>query len=214
MTELPTLYKVIIPDGSPCHGGNPSFRWPLPVMQEDGSFEPGAWAEVDGEIVICERGLHLTSEPARWWLPDAQCYVAEYAADEQPLHEGGDKYCGSRARLLRPSNWAEVAVWSEGEHEITNGYCRARGSAHVVAGNSAHVVARDSAHVVAWDSAYVVARGSAHVVAWGSAHVVSTQRHSEFAIVALHQMAAHIDRRQGKLIMRSARQEHEMEVEE
>jgi hypothetical protein len=169
MTDTTTtqgpVYKVISADGQSCHGG--TATWQLP-----NGDEPGAWMPpIAGRLVMCERGYHLTREPARWWMEGAQVYEAE--ARGAIVDDGGEKLATREARLLRPVAWAEVGVYAEGRHVVQRGYARASGSAHVEAWESAHVEAWGSAHVVAWGSAHVEAWESAHVEAWGSAHVVA-----------------------------------------
>jgi hypothetical protein len=59
--------------------------------------------------------------------------------------------------------------------------------------------------VTATGSATVRATGSATVRATGSASVISSPYHSNSAVVALEDMAAHIDRRAGKVVLRKAK---------
>ena len=88
MSETIRLYKVVTAEGKPCHGGSQDFTWPLPTQQADGSYEPGEWTAVTGTLSLCARGLHLTSEPAQWWMDSAVCFEAEY--DGECVYEGGD----------------------------------------------------------------------------------------------------------------------------
>jgi hypothetical protein len=80
----------------------------------------------------------------------------------------------------------------------------ASGSASVEAFGSASVKASGSASVKAFGSASVEASGSASVEAFDSATVISDYYHSPAAEVVLTQMAAHVDRRGGKLAFRRA----------
>ena len=86
------LFKVLSADGKPLHGG--TGDWPLPK-----GGKPGKWYAVDGKLACCERGLHLTSDPLRWWRSKARLFVAE----AEPLElagDGSDKAAFRRARLL------------------------------------------------------------------------------------------------------------------
>jgi hypothetical protein len=100
MSDL--LYKITASNGSPVHGGR--GVWPLPT--EDG---PGAWWEVDGELVLCKHGLHLcrVTDVSRWVVVNAVVWQAEadgeIAADE-------DKVVARRARLVRRVGALTTAV--------------------------------------------------------------------------------------------------------
>ena len=86
------LFKILGDDCKPCHGG--TGEWPLPV-----DSQPGEWLEVDGDIQVCSRGLHLVSDPLIWWQRKSRLFVAE--AD--PVGASFDstiKAAFGRARLL------------------------------------------------------------------------------------------------------------------
>jgi len=158
------LYKVTAPNGEPIHGGN--GNWPLPT---DGA--PGAWLEVEGEIKKCQRGLHLTSEPARWWKPG--CRVWEVEADGLVGElDSGRKIVCRRARLTRElvtaSDLAAVHVYTEGEHRVSGEtFALALGSSRVEAWESSSVVAWGSSSVVAWESSSVEAiQDDVTVISW------------------------------------------------
>jgi hypothetical protein len=99
------LFKLLNEDGSPAHGG--SGRWPLPAKLPDGSYSPGEWLEVEGDIVPCYNGLHLCrfKNVLDWSAPCM--YVAEFAPGAEVIDEG-DKLVGRKARLLYP-----VEAWNE-----------------------------------------------------------------------------------------------------
>ena len=140
------LYKTLR-DGKSWHGGE--HTWSLPTQGADGEWTPGEWTpRVAPEV--CEKGWHLTTEPARWWSADAgvACYLAEH--DGAVSGNGGDKVSCERVRLLRPlteDELAAVGIYTRGEHAVSGGI------------------------VWAWGSATVRARGPATVWAWGSARV-------------------------------------------
>ena len=102
------FYKVLI-DGKSCHGGY--MEWSLPV---DG--KSGEQHQTDGEISICNRGLHLTSDPARWWRPGCKVYLAEPGPISGSLD---DKIVSCSARLLKELTDAELSelkIFTSGTH--------------------------------------------------------------------------------------------------
>ena len=162
------LYKTLIA-GQSIHGG--TLQWSLP---RDG--QPGKWHKVYGELSLCNRGLHLTDDPAQWWKPGCVVFLAEGdgivgTCDDKPDR----KIVCRRARLLREATPAELTalcIYSGGEHMGEPGKISiASGSATVRAYGSATVRAYDYATVEASGSATVRAYGSATVEASGSATV-------------------------------------------
>jgi hypothetical protein len=226
------LFKVLR-DGVSCHGG--AMRWPLPERAADGSWTPGAWVEVRGALVLCENGLHLTSTPCDWYVGGSALYLAEYDgeiiddgsnkvcvrrarlvsvahwSDHGVHHEGEHVITQGRVTAYGSASvtaYDSASVTAYGSASVT-----ASGSASVTASGSASVTAYDSASVTAYDSASVTASGSASVRAYdsasvtasGSATLISTSWHSDSAQIALSQLAAHVDRRGGTLVLRSAK---------
>ena len=170
------LYKVLV-GGKSCHGGD--MEWSLPVQQPDGSWTPGAWHEVEGEIAMCSRGLHLTWEPIRWAKEgidvhevEAECVVGPEGDDD------GCKVVARRCRLTRrlvdTAELAALYILLAGQHEVREGCWVAYGSATVRASGSATVRASGSATVRAYGSATVRAYGSATVRAYVSATVTAS----------------------------------------
>ena len=185
---MPPLYKVTGPEGRSCHGG--ALQWPLPTQDADGSWTPGDWQQVTGDLILCENALHLTDQPAGWYQTDARCWRAEYRGETVGEIDGGwqSKIGVREARLVAPVEWDAVGVWTSGQHTLRSGLGCATGSATVEATGSATVRAT----------------GSATVEATGSATVISTRWHSNSAQVALSQMAAHVDRRGNRVVCRTA----------
>jgi hypothetical protein len=152
------LYKVLV-NGRSCHGGD--MEWSLPKQKRDGSWRPGKWHKLDGPVAICERGLHLTTEPLEWFRIDGDTYEAEakgIAARE------ADKCVASAARLLRPvprPEWHGRVIefvatiprvpWfrPDGKPDPEWRVYPTRAAAGAAAG----AVARDAARVAAWDAA-------------------------------------------------------------
>ena len=171
------VFKITTPDGSPCHGGNPEFRWPLPT-----ATAPGDWIAVKGRLAFCDHpGLHVTKSPARQLNDqggdpsELVCWEAEIDAKEKYLGGEGDehKISARRVRLLRRVEWSDVGVYSEGLHDLS-GNAQARLS------------------------------DNAQATLSGNAQATSDYYHSASAVVALEHMAAHVDRRGGKLVLRAA----------
>jgi hypothetical protein len=98
--STPTLYKVLV-DGRSCHGGR--LVWSLPTRNDDGTWTPGAWHEVDGDLALCRNGLHLTDHPAMWWLDGAVAFEVEAeGVVGNPNNTNDRKVVAKRVRLLRP----------------------------------------------------------------------------------------------------------------
>jgi hypothetical protein len=101
-TEKETWYKVL-DRGKSFHGG--TLKWSLPA--KDGT--PGDWHQVEGDLVRCKNGLHLTDNPlalrpnnlARTVL----CYEAEFEGDTIPPEN--HELVVRRCRLLRVIPWTE-----------------------------------------------------------------------------------------------------------
>jgi hypothetical protein len=197
----PKLYKVLV-NGASCHGG--ALKWSLPTQTATGKWRPGAWAEVVGDIVLCSNGLHLTDDPARWWVTGAECYEVEAegvvgSCDADPNR----KVAARRVRLVRALSDADLAdlrVLRFGEHEIKTGIVAVDRSAQVTACGSAQVTACDSAQVTACGSAQVTACDSAQVTACGSAQVTAIHKvvvtsYWGSATVSLADRAVHVDQR-------------------
>ena len=144
---MKALYKVIGPNGEPLHGG--SGNWPLP---KDG--QPGEWREETGKLRLCFRGLHLVTEPARWWQPQCRIFAVE-AEGIVGEPDGEGKVVCRRVRLLREitdaAELAALSIFVSGDHDI---------------GGQAVAIAWGSATVRAWGSATVEAWGSAIVISW------------------------------------------------
>lgn len=102
------LYKVLM-NGVSFHGGD--FTYSLPTPNEDGTYTPGDWHELDDaiEVQVCRNGFHLTDNPRVWWDHGATAYVAEGAGDFDDLEfENEQKIAFRRVRLLRP---VEQPAW-------------------------------------------------------------------------------------------------------
>lgn len=99
-------YKVL-KGGQSCHGGR--LTWSLPTSI------PGEWHEVNGVLSLCQRGLHVTTEPGRWWVDGCEVFLAEYEGVQAPaddrereLAESKAKILARRVRLIRRVEMIEI----------------------------------------------------------------------------------------------------------
>ena len=53
-------FKILAEGGEPNNGG--TGAWSLPTQNEDGTWTPGEWREVEGKLVPCENALHATTQ--------------------------------------------------------------------------------------------------------------------------------------------------------
>jgi hypothetical protein len=89
-------YKVLV-DGKSCHGGN--LVWSLPT--EDA---PGDWQSVDGDIVLCQNGLHVTTNPVHWWKDGCTVYEVEIDGEIGGRNDAKAKIVVPKVRLLKAVN--------------------------------------------------------------------------------------------------------------
>ena len=143
-------YKVLLADGRSTHRSMP---WSLPL-----GGVPGEWHRVTGELELCGNGLHLTDAPAVWWGYGMKIYETEYEGVGQ-IDSDDSKVVVRAARLLREitdsSELAALGIFTDGEHEVREGFVHVCGSAQLKAYDSAIVMAHDSAEVTAYDSVRV-----------------------------------------------------------
>lgn len=95
--DMTQYYKVLVA-GKSCHGG--TMDWSLPTTKRDGTAKAGKWMSVPNvdDIKVCNYGLHLTSDFARWLKPGCSVYEAEH---DKIFGEQEDKIVTNRARLTR-----------------------------------------------------------------------------------------------------------------
>ena len=168
MPEQQTLwFKVLGADGNSIHGG--TLQWSLPTRCKSGEWIAGDWHEVEGVLGRFQHpGLHITSQPVKWYSEMCRCWIAECGDDFVECEE--DKRSCRRVRLLREATIDELAsvnIFSVGYHEIM-GYTSAWAS------GLASVRASGSASVRAFDSASVSASGSASVSNYSSDATIAT----------------------------------------
>ena len=107
------LYKVLV-NGESCHGGN--MVWDLPKQLKNGKWKPGKWHKVDGAISVCERGLHLTTDPSQWLVGGCSIYEAE----ARGIKDWADNKCVcSSARLIKKVTF-NTGVENSGEYNAGN----------------------------------------------------------------------------------------------
>ena len=169
------LYKVLSHEGTSRSGGLP-IAWSLPS-----EGVPGNWQEVEGEIVMCRAGLHLTTTPALWWYeksspaegPRPRIFEVEVSGlllrPNGDVAFSGDKCVARRVRLLReitdPAELGLLGVFLSWGHEIREGKGFAYESSTVTASYHGEVAAYDSSKVTARDFSVVDARDSSKVTA-------------------------------------------------
>ena len=157
------LFKVLDNQKS-CHGG-------------DHLWTPGEWVKVEGELIPCQRGIHLCREQdlVEWLGPEI--WAADYRGNDFIVHE--NKVVVREARIVRRyENWndctarliacdfAEKVVHLCGDDPRPAEAIRvARLFAYGQATQEELAAARDAA----WDAARVAARDAAWDAAWVAA---------------------------------------------
>ena len=177
---MPTYYKVLNEDGTPCWGG--SGQWHLPTDNE-----PGAWMPRIEDIQMCACGYHvITSDHLMAWLGPA-IWTVEVAGDGIL---DNDKSCWHEARLLRRLNWDDkqarlfaadcaerVLPLFENMHPDDPrprlAIAAARNSANGNIGAAAWAAARDAAAAAARDAARDAAAAAARDAAGAAARAAA-----------------------------------------
>lgn len=108
-------YKVLV-NGKSCHGGN--LIWSLPT---ENAF--GEWHSVEGNIVLCSNGLHLTSDPNHWWKDGCTVYEAEIDGTIGDRDDSKAKVVVAKTRLLK----AVSVIKIDGNWKITQDESRSSG---------------------------------------------------------------------------------------
>lgn len=101
-------YKVLKNGRAPSQ----KTKWPTPNRSI-----PGDWFSVEGELVRCRNGLHLTSDPImrRDSCNDSQCYLAEI--EGETIGPFGDELVARKVRLVKRVPWSELE-WVDPEPEV------------------------------------------------------------------------------------------------
>ena len=168
-TETKPLYKVLV-NGRSCHGGN--MEWSLPTKTKAGNTKPGKWHTYEGDIVICNTGLHFTTDWQKWLKPNCTVYNAE-ATGIVAHDDDGAKCVARRGRLL--SEVKKPEWWTRTENAIVNltniawlkptepkpewriFYGKDWAAARAAAWDAARDAARAAARAAAWDAAWAAA---------------------------------------------------------
>jgi len=62
------LFKILNSEGRACNGGD--LAWTLPTQDDEGTWTPGDWHEIDGDPICCNRGFHLIRARKLFaWVP-------------------------------------------------------------------------------------------------------------------------------------------------
>lgn len=103
-------YKVLTEGRAPVA----RTAWPLPFRNT-----PGEWISVEGVLVKCQNGLHLTSDPvfrrSHEERSKQQCYLAEF--EGETIGPFGDELVARKARLVKRVPWSEFK-WVDPEPDI------------------------------------------------------------------------------------------------
>jgi len=92
------VYKVLV-DGKSCNGGN--MAWSLP-QRKKGKWTPGKWHQVNGDLEMCKKGIHVTPQPYQYWYKwGCEIYEVEVRGI---IRKQEDKWLVRKARLLRKCN--------------------------------------------------------------------------------------------------------------
>jgi hypothetical protein len=96
--RTPIYYKSTRCDGTSLYGG--TGAWSLPQRRDDGTYIPGAWREVSGELVPCANGLHgfVAKDLLTWFALDSAVWVLE-PAPRTPRRKEYNKVLFQKARL-------------------------------------------------------------------------------------------------------------------
>jgi hypothetical protein len=101
-------FKSLAENGEAYYGGR--GRWSLPTQNEDGTWTPGEWWEIEGELILCQNALHATTVE---FLPQWLCshiYDIEFDGEVEVSIDGW-KVGGRRARLTKEyTNWNERRI--------------------------------------------------------------------------------------------------------
>ena len=92
-----SYYKALSADGRSCNGGH--SKWSLPILQPDGTYQPGRWMRRIENIVPCKRGYHVFERKDILHWANATLYEAEVRGE---TIDHGDKIVAESARLIRP----------------------------------------------------------------------------------------------------------------
>lgn len=113
---LPIKYYKVLVNGKSCHGGN--LVWSLPT-----ETAPGEWHSVEGAIILCSNGLHLTSDPNHWWKDGCTVYEAEIDGGIGGRDDSKAKVVVAKTRLLK----AVTVIKIDGNWKITQDESRSSG---------------------------------------------------------------------------------------
>ncbi len=181
-------YKFLKEDGLSTHADHP---WPLPT-----ATEPGAWVEVEGELIACRNGLHSCTEKnlVRWMAP--HLYRLEYDGE---VIDDDEKSFGRRARLVeRIDAWndrtarlfavdcaehvarfwvaPEDCTWKPSDTlDVVRRYSEGKATEDelAAAGAAARAAAENAAGYAAWNAAGYAAWNAARAAAWNAARAAA-----------------------------------------
>jgi len=78
-----------------------------------GKWRAGKWYKHDGELSMCNSGIHLTSEPFKWLKRNSRIFSVEHKG--QVLSDNSDKCCFHEVRLTHECGYGhivrQVSLW-------------------------------------------------------------------------------------------------------
>ncbi len=156
------------------------MKWSLPTKGK-----PGKWHTVKGDLKICEKGIHLTTERFNWYKWGCTAYEAE-AKDIVEWEK--DKCVARSVRLLKevkhPKWWTDAEGWiatlkdiawlkPDGKPKKEWKLFETRAAAWDAVGAAAWAAAWDAAGAAAWDAARAAAWDAARAAAWAAARAAA-----------------------------------------
>src|SRR5690242_4226127 len=88
------------------------MKWSLP-KKKGSEWTAGEWHTVEGDLKICEKGIHLTKERFNWYKWGCTAYEAEA---KDIISWEGDKCVARSVRLLKevphPKWWTDCERWT------------------------------------------------------------------------------------------------------
>jgi hypothetical protein len=136
--------KFLLANGTGLNG----FEWPQPRKAGDGTWTPGDWVGVEGDVVPCKNGIHAClPDQAKAWKSDRLFVIELDGVIDSPGHR--DKLIARRGRLLR-----EVEQWARRRQVIgekRRGYDQRRlDEVHDAVAHPERVEWREAVEWLAW----------------------------------------------------------------
>ena len=163
-------------------------KGPLPgILRDDRKVKVGEWLKHEGEIIPCEKGLHLSDRPldALQYAPGPICCRVEWRGATIPHGAPMDKRVVQERKVLwavdadpvmrrfaRSCALDVIHLWEPPKivtDYLTTGDDKLMDAARDAAWDAAWDAARAAARAAAWDAAWAAARDAAWDAAWDAA---------------------------------------------